>query len=57
MKAQLPRRGVPRADTKITVGFGPQAAAVKLALLPASNHVQFVCAAEGVFGVKAKLCP
>ena len=32
MKAQLPCRGLPRADTKITVGFGPQAAAFDLAL-------------------------
>jgi hypothetical protein len=57
MKAQLPRRGVPRADTKITVGFGPQAAALKLASKTASDYVQFICAAEGVFGVKAKHCP
>jgi hypothetical protein len=32
MKARLPFRGLPRADTKITVGFGPQAAALNLAL-------------------------
>jgi hypothetical protein len=57
MKAQLPCRGVPRADTKITVGFGPQAAALKLASWTASHYVQFICAAEGVFGVKAKHCP
>ena len=33
MKAQLPCRGVPRADTKITVGFGPQAAALKAGIV------------------------
>jgi hypothetical protein len=27
MKARLRYRGLPRADTKITVGYGPQAAA------------------------------
>ena len=32
MKARLRCRGLPRADTKITVGFGPQAAAFDLAL-------------------------
>jgi hypothetical protein len=51
MKAQLPCRGVPRADTKITVSFGPQAAAFDLASKAASHYVQFICAAEGVFGV------
>jgi hypothetical protein len=33
MKAQLPCRGVPRADTKITVGFGPQAAALQAGIV------------------------
>jgi hypothetical protein len=57
MKAQLPFRGLPRADTKITVGFGPQAAAFESGIVSASDYVQFICAAEGVFGVYAKHRP
>jgi hypothetical protein len=43
MKAQLPfSRYFRCADTKITVGFGPQAAALNLALQAASDYVQFI---------------
>jgi len=51
MKARLRYRGLPRADTKITAGYGPQAAAYKSGIVAASHYVQFICAAEGVFGV------
>jgi hypothetical protein len=44
MKARLRFRGLPRADTKITVGFGPQAAALNPALSAASDYVQLICA-------------